>query len=53
MLKNHLCFESVLNHPLCYDYDERRFSIYKQKVLERVHYIFYFANIPYELCEWK
>ena len=28
-------------------YVERRFSIYKQKVLDRVHDIFNIANIPY------
>ena len=29
------------------NYVERRFSIYKQKVLDRVHDIFNIANIPY------
>ena len=30
------------------NYVERRFSIYKQKVLDRVHDIFNIANIPYD-----
>ena len=30
------------------NYVERRFSIYKKKVLDRVHDIFNIANIPYD-----